>query len=218
MKNKSTLYHFILDSSGSMSADQLNTVNLFNRQVATVRDLAITYPEQNFLTGLTIFNENVKHLFRESPVHKLIELSREKYRPKGYTAFYDAIGETVSGIKNRFGSKINRGEMSVVVIVLTDGHENASKRFDQRMIASMITELQVADNWTFTILGADFDITQVSDGINFSRQSAFNYSKCDFKDMTDDMDRSLRGYANSKSKGIIDKNFFKKGDNLNNNN
>tara|TARA_B100000795_G_C22779518_1_gene431596 strand:+ start:1072 stop:1728 length:657 start_codon:yes stop_codon:yes gene_type:complete len=218
MKNKKTLYHFILDSSGSMKADQLNTVNLFNRQVATVRDLAISYPEQNFLIGLTIFNENVNHLFRESPVHKLIELSREKYRPKGYTAFYDAIGETVSGIKNRFGSEINRGEMSVVVIVLTDGHENASKRFDQRMIASMITELQVADNWTFTILGADFDITQVSDGINFRRQSAFNYSKRDFKNMTDDMDRSLRGYANSKSKGIIDKDFFKRGNNLSNNN
>ena len=218
MKNKNTLYHFILDSSGSMSADQLNTVNLFNRQVATVRDLAITYPEQNFLTGLTIFNENVNHLFRESPVQKLIELSHDKYRPEGYTAFYDAIGETVSGIKNRFGSEINRGEMSVVVIVLTDGHENASKRFDQRMIASIITELQVADNWTFTILGADFDITQVSDGINFRRQSAFNYAKRDFKSMTDDMDKSLRGYANSKSKGIIDKDFFKKGDNLNNNN
>jgi hypothetical protein len=32
------------------------------------------------------------------------------------------------------------------------------------------------------------------------------------------MDKSLRGYANSKSKGIIDKDFFKKGENLNNNN
>jgi Mg-chelatase subunit ChlD len=211
MKNKRTLYHFILDSSGSMSADRVNTVNLFNKQVATVRSLAITYPEQTFLTGLTIFNERINHLLRETPVHKLIELSHDRYRPEGYTALYDAIGESVNGIKERFGASINNGEMSVVVIILTDGHENASRKYDQRMIAAMIDELQATDGWTFTILGADFDITQVSDGMNLNRQHAFNYSKADFKAMSDDMETSLRSYADSKSKGIIDKNFFKKG-------
>jgi len=217
MKNKKTLYHFILDSSGSMSADQVNTVNLFNRQVATVRDLAISYPDQKFLTGLTIFNESVNHLLRETPVHKLIELSHDKYRPNGYTALYDAIGESVSGIKERFGKEIDNGEMSVVVIVLTDGHENASRRFDQRMIASMIDELQATDGWVFTILGADFDITQVSKEMNLGR-SAFNYAKSDFKNLSDDMDSSLRAYAHSKSSGIIDKDYFKKGKDDKNNN
>ncbi|MFN5912360.1 MAG: vWA domain-containing protein [Bacteroidota bacterium] len=211
MKNKRTLYHFILDSSGSMSADRVNTVNLFNKQVATVRSLAITYPEQTFLTGLTIFNEQINHLLRETPVHKLIELSHDRYRPDGYTALYDAIGESVSGIKERFGTVIENGEMSVVVIILTDGHENASRRFDQRMIAAMIDELQATDGWTFTILGADFDITQVSDGMNLERKYTFNYSKSDFQGISDDMENSLRSYADSKSKGFIDKNYFKKG-------
>ena len=211
MKNKRTLYHFILDSSGSMCADRVNTVNLFNKQVATVRTLAISYPEQTFLTGLTIFNDRIDHLFQETPVHKLIELSHDRYRPQGYTALYDAIGESVNGIMKRFGTVIQNGEMSVVVIILTDGHENASRKYDQRMIAAMIDELQATDGWTFTILGADFDITQVSDGMNFDRQYAFNYSKADFKSMSDDMENSLRSYADSKSKGIIDKNFFKKG-------
>jgi hypothetical protein len=194
-----------------MSADRVNTVNLFNKQVATVRSLAITYPEQTFLTGLTIFNEQINHLLRETPVHKLIELSHDRYRPDGYTALYDAIGESVSGIKERFGTVIENGEMSVVVIILTDGHENASRRFDQRMIAAMIDELQATDGWTFTILGADFDITQVSDGMNLERKYTFNYSKSDFQGISDDMENSLRSYADSKSKGFIDKNYFKKG-------
>lgn len=185
MKNKKTLYHFILDSSGSMNADRVNTVNLFNKQVATVRTLAIMYPEQTFLTGLTIFNDRINHLFRETPVHKLIELNHANFCPDGYTALYDAIGESVNGIKERFGSVIDAGAMSVVVIILTDGHENASRKYDQRMIAAMIDELQATDGWTFTILGADFDITQVSDGINLNRQSTFNYSKADFKGMSD---------------------------------
>ena len=208
MKNKKTLYHFILDSSGSMSADRVNTVNLFNRQVATVRSLAISYPEQKFLTGLTVFNEKINHLMRETPVNKLIELGIEKYRPNGYTALYDAIGESVTGIKERFGQTIDQGEMSVVVIILTDGHENASTRFDQRMIAAMIDELQATDGWTFTILGADFDITNVSSELNFSQRSSFNYSKSDFKYITDDVEASIRNYADMKSKGVIDKDFY----------
>ena len=142
---------------------------------------------------------------------KLIELSHDRYRPDGYTALYDAIGESVSGIKERFGTVIENGEMSVVVIILTDGHENASRRFDQRMIAAMIDELQATDGWTFTILGADFDITQVSDGMNLERKYTFNYSKSDFQGISDDMENSLRSYADSKSKGFIDKNYFKKG-------
>ena len=208
MKNKKTLYHFILDSSGSMSADRVNTVNLFNRQVATVRSLAISYPEQKFLTGLTVFNEKINHLMRETPVHKLIELGIDKYRPNGYTALYDAIGESVTGIKERYGQTIDQGEMSVVVIILTDGHENASTRFDQRMIAAMIDELQATDGWTFTILGADFDITNVSSELNFSQRSSFNYSKSDFKYITDDVEASIRNYADMKSKGVIDKDFY----------
>jgi hypothetical protein len=215
MKNKKTLYHFILDNSGSMTPDRANTVNLFNRQVATVRSLAITYPEQNFLTGLTVFNERINHIMRETPVHKLTELGLDRYRPNGYTALYDAIGESVSGIKERFGVEIEKGEMSVVVIILTDGHENASMRFDQRMIAAMIDELQATDCWTFTILGADFDITSVSEGMKIGKQSAFNYSKSNFHNMSADVEKSLKSYAASKSKGIIDKSFFTKGDDEN---
>ena len=212
MKNNTTLYHFILDSSGSMRTDRVNTVNLFNRQVATVRTLAITYPEQQFLTGLTAFNHHIDPIMRETPVHKLTELGLDRYRPDGYTALYDAIGYSVSGIKERYGKAIGDGEMSVVVIILTDGQENASTRYDKRMIAAMIDELQATGSWTFTILGVDFDITDVSEDMNIDKQSAFNYSKSEFQYCAADMQKSLMSYAQNKSKGIIDKSFFTKGD------
>ncbi|MEY4603776.1 MAG: hypothetical protein RIT43_1068 [Bacteroidota bacterium] len=210
MKNKKTLYHFILDSSGSMKADRHNTVNMFNRQVATVRSLAIDYPQQIFLTGLTVFNDRIDHILLETPVNLLRELSYDRYMPDGFTALYDAIGETTQRIKERFGLQIDAGEMSVVVIILTDGHENASKRFDVHAIGKMIRELEAKENWTFTILGADFDITTVSVDLNFRTQSSFNYSKQDFKYMAEDIEDSMRNYASLKSSGESTKDYFKK--------
>jgi uncharacterized protein YegL len=210
MKNKRTLYHFILDSSGSMMADRINTVNMFNRQIATVRSLAIEYPQQTFLTGLTVFNDRIDHILLETPVSRLRELRLDRYVPDGFTALYDAIGETTERIKERFGGQIETGEMSVVVIILTDGHENASRRYDVSIIGQMIRELEASENWTFTILGADFDITAVSKDLNFRDRTSFNYSKQDFKKMEEDIEDSIRHYAMLKSRGESTKEYYRK--------
>lgn len=210
MKNKTTLYHFILDSSGSMSNDRERTVQLFNQQIATVRSLAHEYPEQTFLAGLTIFNDQVQHILRETAADKLIDLKFEVYHPDGLTALYDAIGESTRNIRDKFEHQIRENELSVVVIILTDGHENASKKYDARKIAGIIKELEASDNWSFTILGADFDITKVSADLNFSPQSSLNYEKANFRSMAMDMEDSIREYAELKKTGIISKDFFRK--------
>jgi len=212
MKNGKTLYHFILDSSGSMAHDRVNTVNLFNRQVATVRALSREYPDQQFLTGLTVFNDQVTHLLQETPVHLLRELDMETYRPEGYTALFDAIGGSIDRIRDFHGPDLGRGRMTVVMIVLTDGHENASRKYDRARIAKMFQDLQATDQWTFTVLGADFDITQVSDDLNLARNSSFNYAKSDFRQMAIDVEDSIKRYAAQKSQGRIDKDYFRKTD------
>ena len=48
MKNKKTLYHFILDKSGSMANCRVATVNGFNAQLGTIKDLQKKFPEQEF--------------------------------------------------------------------------------------------------------------------------------------------------------------------------
>ena len=46
MKNKKTLYHFVLDKSGSMSNCRETTVNGFNSQLDTIRDLQKEFPDK----------------------------------------------------------------------------------------------------------------------------------------------------------------------------
>ena len=67
MKNKTTLYHFIVDQSGSMAGLEEQTIAGFNAQLKTIQDLKMERPDQSFLCSLTFFNGIVQDriLFQE---------------------------------------------------------------------------------------------------------------------------------------------------------
>ena len=209
MKNKKTLYHFILDKSGSMGDVREQTVSMFNKQVDTIKELAIKYDDQEFFTGLTVFNDRLEYEVDFKSSTELQCIRYEHYLPNGMTALYDAVGSSIYRIKERFDKQIESNEMSVVIVVLTDGHENTSVRFDAIQIAKLIKELEATEKWSFSILGADFDITSVSSKLNFQASASRQYSKSNFFDIEEDMEESIRSYADQKSKGNIDKDFLK---------
>ena len=53
MKNKTTLYHFIVDQSGSMAGMEQQTIRGFNTQLEKIQELEKQMPEQKFLCSLT---------------------------------------------------------------------------------------------------------------------------------------------------------------------
>ena len=57
MKNKTTLYNFILDRSGSMSGMEQMAVKGFNNHLSTIKNLQKEFPNQQFLCSLTTFND-----------------------------------------------------------------------------------------------------------------------------------------------------------------
>jgi hypothetical protein len=56
MKNKTTLYHFIVDRSGSMYDCIDDTIGGFNAQLTSIEELKSECPDQKFLTSVTLFN------------------------------------------------------------------------------------------------------------------------------------------------------------------
>ena len=48
MKNKKTIYHFIIDKSGSMHGSETQTIAGFNTNLKTVQDLEIEFKEQEY--------------------------------------------------------------------------------------------------------------------------------------------------------------------------
>jgi hypothetical protein len=208
MKNKTTLYHFIVDQSGSMAGLENQTIAGFNTQLNTIQSLKKELPEQEFLCSLTFFNNEVHDRIQFGQVDSIQPLSNQNYFPNGTTALLDAIGKSIYSIKNRFGEEISEDKMSIVLVIITDGHENASRLYSYHDVANLIKQLDETGKWTFSFLGADFDAIHTSQMLNIRKENVMNFSKSEYMGMMDDVSNSIRTYAQEKSAGNLKRDIF----------
>lgn len=222
IKNKKTYYQLILDKSGSMNDCVPETLNGFNEQMQMIRSLQVRYPEQEFFVSLTTFNHNVDFdVVREDPklIGDLVSTNRTTnwsgknkvltYKPNGMTALYDAIGMSIKSIQNEVNSEITDDIATVVVVIITDGHENASQKYSFQQIQSIIKELEQHENWTFSFLSNTPDAIEYATRMNIKKMNAFRYDKRSMKSNYDKILNSMPSYFEAKQQNKKEKNFIK---------
>lgn len=207
-KNNTTLYQFIIDRSGSMSGLEQMVVGGYNEHLSAVRNMQETYPDQQFLVSLLTFDDEVKWLVKPAPIRKLKELPNDAFKPRGTTALLDAIGKGIHQIESEYSRKIQNDEMSVVMVIITDGAENASQHFNYQSIAKKIKDRDQTGKWTFSFIGCDFDATVTSERLNIRRENVRNYKKGEYGLMSKSVDKTFMRYAESKSNGSFGKSAF----------
>ena len=208
MKNKKTIYHFVVDQSGSMSGSEGPTIEGFNSQLNTLKQLKLEHPENEYVVSVTFFEDEVMDIVKFAPIEQIQLLSRENYRPGGLTALLDGIGKSIEAIRRKYDSEIREDFASVVMVILTDGGENASKFYTRNLIAEMIKELDTTGKWTFSFLGADLDAVQASDNLNIRRENIISFNKENYSGIMDQMSSSIRNYESMKSAGNMKSDLF----------
>jgi uncharacterized protein YegL len=208
MKNKKTIYHFVVDQSGSMSGSEGPTIEGFNSQLKTLQQLKQEFPENEYVVSVTFFEDEVMDLVQFAPIEQIKMLSRESYKPGGLTALQDGIGKSIEAIRRKYDKEIQQDEASVVMVILTDGGENASKFYTRYLIGEMIKELDNTGKWTFSFLGAGLDALSVSHNLNIRRENIMSYDKQNICGMMDDMSESIRTYERAKSSGNLKSDLF----------
>lgn len=170
----------ILDESGSMSSIKSATIQGFNEVVQTIKGVQEQFPQQEHTITFVTFNGlGVKtHLFNQA-VSKLDELNEDSFRPEASTPLYDAIGDAVNGLRPEVDKESKK---NVLVTILTDGYENASKEYTGKAVKSLIEEMK-QHNWTFTYMGADHDVEAVATSISISNTIKFKKSVKGMKDL-----------------------------------
>ena len=208
MKNKKTIYHFVVDQSGSMSGSEDPTIEGFNSQLKTLKKLKADFPENEYLVSVTFFEDEVMDLIQFAPIEKINMLNRDNYRPGGLTALLDGIGKSIESIRSKYDSEIQQNKTSIVMIILTDGGENASKFYTRYRIGEMINELDATGKWTFSFLGAGLDAIKASENLNIRRENIMSYDKENICGMMDDMSESILKYEHAKIAGNLKSNLF----------
>lgn len=155
-KTATAIISFILDETGSMMDVRDTAIKSFNE---FIESMVSTKTKANMT--LTKFNSTIgaQIVYTDVPVEKVERLTEKTYMPNSMTPLYDAIGKTLRELE----SKAVKGQ-KVMVIILTDGLNNASKEFTKEGIASMIKD-RIADGWEFSYLGANQDAWVVSEGL-----------------------------------------------------
>ncbi len=141
--NNITELVFIIDNSGSMAGLESDTIGGFN---ATIKKQKKDKKNKAYVTTI-LFNTTSEMIHDRVELSKIKPMEESDYEVGGSTALLDAVGETIEHIKNIH--KYAREEdvpSKTLFVIITDGMENASHKYNNRQIKSMISAMREEKN------------------------------------------------------------------------
>lgn len=165
-----THLYFLLDRSGSMQSIETDTEGGFDAFIAEQR----ATPGECRVT-LAQFDDEYEEVYRDLPVAEVPPL---QLHPRGTTALLDSIGRLIGDAGVRLaGLPEHERPGTVIVGIMTDGQENASREMSHSQIKTLI-ERQTNDyNWRFLYMGADQDAIEVGASIGVSADHSMTYTR-----------------------------------------
>lgn len=176
MKEKTQVYNVvILDKSGSMSSIRRAAVDGFNETLAGIKKAQERFSEtqQHYLSLVAFCSCEMRKLYDKTPVAEARPLGYEEYQPCCCTPLYDAMGFTLTDIRKHVAGL---NDAMVVVTIITDGLENASKEYSGNVVKKLVEELR-GQGWTFTYMGANQDAVEVAFTLSIRNARNFDYSE-----------------------------------------
>lgn len=161
----------ILDKSGSMERIRTAAIDGFNETLAGIKKAQERYADtqDHFVSLLTFCDCEKKYVFDKVPAKEARPLTKKDYQPCCCTPLYDAMGFTLTSMRNH----VNAIEDHVVVVtIITDGLENASKEYTGAAVKHLVEELK-KEGWTFTYMGANQDSVEIA--FNLSIRNSRNF-------------------------------------------
>lgn len=198
----------ILDESGSMVSIKSSIINGFNELVESIKEIQKQFPEQEHYISMVSFNGfGTKVLHFMDDVSKLYTINSGNYKPDSMTPLYDAMGFSFTKMQKGLEST---NDYNVLVTILTDGEENASKEYSRTVIKTMIEELSEG-NWTFTYIGTDHDVEKFASNMSIKNSMAFDKNSEGIETMFKDEYFSRMSYSKKiREKKEIKQNYFKR--------
>lgn len=167
-KHDTTLLVLIVDRSGSMETireDMEGGIKaLLAEQAAEPGTCLVT---------LAQFDSEYELLFDAIPA---AELGDYRLVPRGTTALLDAMGRTISTVRDRL-DQLPAGARPghVVVAVVTDGLENASQEWTRDAVMKAVKD-RIDAGWHFTFLGANQDAIQEGERLGVNADASLNFA------------------------------------------
>ena len=173
MKKDLTELVFILDRSGSMFGLEKDTIGGYNSLIEKQKK-----EQGEALVTTVLFDDEVDIIHDGIKLEDVPLLTEKEYYVDGCTALLDAIGKTISKIlKNRKETPESEHPEKTLIVITTDGMENASREYSYSKIKALIQQ-QEKEGWNFIFLGANIDAAKEASRMGIMAENAVSYH-CD---------------------------------------
>ena len=169
MQQDSALITFVLDESGSMGHIAQAARDGFNEYL----DEQVGHGGPTWWT-LTTFANHPRTRFAVIPGAEVRPLG-DDYSPHGMTALYDAVGRSITKTQRYLETLGEDRPSDVIVVILTDGMENASQKWTARQVFDLITEAEDS-GWQFVFLGANQDSWAMSQRLGIRKGAVVDWA------------------------------------------
>ena len=190
-----THLYFLLDRSGSMNSIVGDTVGGFDAFIA----------EQRKSTGecritLAQFDDHYEEVYADRPIADVPSLVLQ---PRGTTALLDSIARLVMDAGQRLAAlPEDQRPGTVVVGIMTDGMENASREWAHPQIKQLIEKQTQEYQWQFLYLGADQDAVEVGMSIGVGAGHAVTYGRGKVKQALAATAANVSSYRKARAAGV----------------
>lgn len=165
-----THLYFLLDRSGSMTSICDDTVGGFNAFIAEQQN----HPGQCRVT-LAQFDDRYEQVYADLPVGDVPPL---ELHPRGTTALLDAIARLIADAGERLAAlREDERPGTVIVGIMTDGHENASTEWTHPAVKALIEQQTKVYDWEFLYMGADQDAIEVGARLGVAADRSVTYTR-----------------------------------------
>lgn len=165
---------FVLDDSGSMQSCREATISGYNEFLQAQKADAIKTNIPTFISLYKFDGHNVGCVFNRVAVNAVDNLTENSYNPQGTTNLYDAIGTVMVQINQQLAQHKKDTRDSIIITILTDGAENASRTYSNQAIKQMVEKAE-GKNWGFMFLGANIDAFAAGSSLGFGMNNTMQY-------------------------------------------
>ena len=180
----------ILDRSGSMRSLAEDTIGGYNSFLEKQKK------ESGKATVTTVlFDDKYEKIVDNVDLEVTPELTSSEYYARGTTALLDAVGRTIMETAGNMEKEgICPAKRRVLVIIMTDGLENASIEYNKSSVKSMIDTTTKDYKWNYIFMGANIDSVAEATSIGIRAEHAADYrpSPTGVRDTFSHMDAAAR--------------------------
>ncbi len=166
--------YVLLDRSGSMASMADDVIGGFNtllaEQQADGNDARMTLVQFDGADPQEVIADAV-------PIAEMTDLDAATFVPRGNTPLLDAtgilLGRAAARVTQRQADGLPAEE--IVVVSITDGHENASREYTLAAVSQLIGA-HTAAGWTFVFLGAALDVYGEAGGLGYDPRAVQSWA------------------------------------------